>query len=650
MIVATAGHVDHGKTALVRALTGVDTDRLEEEKRRGLSINLGYAYLPIDGETPLGFVDVPGHQRFVNTMICGASGIDMALLIVAADDGPMPQTLEHLDVLRVLGVASVAVVITKIDRVDAKRAQEVAEELAQLLSPSWEHTPFFYVNNLEGNGVDELRDHLIAAAKDQTLRQDQRHFYLSVDRSFTLKGTGLIVTGTAAAGSVSVGDTVRLEPSGKTARVRSVRAHDEQVEQAHQGQRCALNLVGNIEAAQIQRGESLVAMSSGPPSARIDVSVNLLLSAPFALKHLAPVKVYVGASRIPARIYLLAQTSLQSELAAEPLRRLAPGMQGFAQLLLDEDIASFCGQEFLLRDDSESFTLGGGKVLDPYAPRSKKSSQTRIEYLEAMTTSSAVSALTYLLARNHVVDLQKLSQAWHCPDDSIDLSTLEQARSFSGKNTSYVTSNQHWREAQKIITSEITQWHENNPLERGVRANQLEKSLRHTLSGALFKATLLALISQQKLALMDGLIKLTSHKAQLSQKSAQHLATIVSLLKKAGKQILLVSEISKETGLAVAEVEQIAMGAVKRGELFKLTERRYALPQQLLELSSALIALSQKQEPITARSAKQAWQLGRNLSIELLEYFDSVRFTRRQGDERIIIDPELPQRLYGGAT
>ncbi|MGB1141838.1 MAG: selenocysteine-specific translation elongation factor, partial [Halioglobus sp.] len=259
MIIATAGHVDHGKTSLVRQLTGVETDTLAEEKARGLSINLGYAYLPRPDDSPLGFIDVPGHQRFINTMISGISGIDLGLLVVAADDGVMPQTVEHVDVLDILGIDRLTVAINKSDKVDTERLARVEEEVVDLLAARrWTDTDIFRVSSLDGHGVPALKTYLCEQSYKQQARRIAGGFRLSIDRCFTARGAGLVVTGTASMGEVAVGDTLVLLPSGREVRVRGLRAHDQAVDTASAGQRVALNLSGRIDAADIERGDWLV--------------------------------------------------------------------------------------------------------------------------------------------------------------------------------------------------------------------------------------------------------------------------------------------------------------------------------------------------------------------------------------------------------
>ncbi|MEM8661951.1 MAG: selenocysteine-specific translation elongation factor, partial [Pseudomonadota bacterium] len=283
MIIATAGHVDHGKTALIKQLTGVDTDRLEEEQRRGLSINLGYAYLPTPNGTPLGFIDVPGHRRFINTMIAGISGIDMGMLLVAADDGVMPQTVEHLNVLELLGVPHLTVVISKCDRVDATRVSTLRADVRRWLTErGWNNVQLFATSVITGEGTEQLKAHLLKESQHLQERADASYFRLAIDRAFKLKGAGQIVTGTASAGSISLDDTVIHLPSGTALRVRDLRVHDESAQTAHSGSRVALNLAGKIEASLLSRGDWLVEPKLAHTSSCTGVEFTLLDSAPFS--------------------------------------------------------------------------------------------------------------------------------------------------------------------------------------------------------------------------------------------------------------------------------------------------------------------------------------------------------------------------------
>jgi len=354
LIVATSGHVDHGKTSLIKHLTGVDTDRLAEEKRRGLTIDLGFAYRRINDEVTLGFIDVPGHSRFINTMIAGVSGIDLGMLVVAADDGPMPQTLEHLDVMRLLGISEFVLIVSKIDRVNSERVEEVVREVQALLPDT--DPPVFRLSNTSGQGISELEVWLNDRALAFGARSTHGNFCLAVDRAFQIKGVGLVVTGTATSGIVATGDELELLPQGTKVRVRSLRVQDCEAPQGQVGDRCALNIVG---AQDIHRGDSLATIDSLHCGRHLDTRVHLLQRAPYALKHLSRVKIYIGTRRLACRLYFI------NRIENKPL---APGGDVLAQLILSGPVASCAGDRFIIRDDSESITLGGGVVLDSSAP------------------------------------------------------------------------------------------------------------------------------------------------------------------------------------------------------------------------------------------------------------------------------------------
>ncbi|HEX6735669.1 MAG TPA: selenocysteine-specific translation elongation factor, partial [Azonexus sp.] len=354
MIIGTAGHIDHGKTTLVKALTGVDCDRLKEEKARGITVDLGYAYT-----ATLGFIDVPGHEKLVHNMLAGATGIDFALLVIAADDGPMPQTREHLEIVELLGIRQGAVALTKSDLCSPARLAEATAEIAELLAgTALAGAPVFPVAATTGGGIAELRAHLEAAAADCARRPAAGGFRLAIDRCFTLSGAGTVVTGTAFAGTVAVGDQLLLTPPGRPVRVRSLRVQDAPAEAGQAGQRIALALAG-IEKTDVARGQWLVAPALHAPVRRFDARLRVLAGQP-ALKHWSQVHLHLGAEDVPARVGLLG------------VDQLAPGTEGWAQLLLERDIGALAGDRFILRDAGARHSVGGGVVLDIFPPQRKK--------------------------------------------------------------------------------------------------------------------------------------------------------------------------------------------------------------------------------------------------------------------------------------
>ena len=378
MIIGTAGHIDHGKTTLVRALTGVDTDRLKEEKARGISIELGYAYTPLANGDVLGFIDVPGHEKLVHTMAAGASGIDFGLLVVAADDGVMPQTREHLAILSLLGVAQGAVALTKTDRADAAQQMAVRAEIAELAAGTFlAGAPVFAVQASQAGdpGAAELKSYLHAQAEGVRQRDAAGLFRLAVDRVFTLAGHGTVVTGTAHAGQTRAGDDtadLRLMPAGTRVRVRSIHAQNQPSATGVAGQRCALNLAG-IDKSAISRGDWIADARCFLPSRHIDVALTLLPSADAPVRAWAPLHVHIGAARHVAHAV---------PLSAETL---APGQSGWVQLVFDEPVCAMPGDRYIVRNAQATRTVGGGRVLDPNAPDRKRRAASRLQGLQAIS-------------------------------------------------------------------------------------------------------------------------------------------------------------------------------------------------------------------------------------------------------------------------
>ncbi|HXF66827.1 MAG TPA: selenocysteine-specific translation elongation factor, partial [Burkholderiales bacterium] len=366
MIVATAGHIDHGKTTLVKALTGVDTDRLPEEKARGISIDLGFAYLPLESGEVIGFVDVPGHERFIRNMLAGVCGIDFALLVVAADDGVMPQTVEHLHILDLLGVRRGLAVLTKSDRVPPERLAQVRVEVAELLATTrLAGIPVLATSAVTGAGVEELRRALVEAAAQQARRSAEgQYFRLAIDRAFIIAGSGTVVTGTVFNGSVAPGDRLVISPRGTPVRVRALQIRGEPASRAQAGQRCALNLSG-ADLETVARGDWVLAEPIHAPTQRLDARVTVLAAETRALRHWTPLHVHLATADVTARI------------AIPGGAEIAPGASALVQLVLEKPIGALNGDRFILRDQSARRTLGGGVVLDPFARAARRAPEAR---------------------------------------------------------------------------------------------------------------------------------------------------------------------------------------------------------------------------------------------------------------------------------
>ena len=594
MIVATAGHVDHGKTSLVRALTGIDTDRLPEEKRRGMTIDLGFAYLGA-----LGFVDVPGHERFVHNMLAGVGGVDLALLVVAADDGTMPQTREHLAILDLLGIPRAAVALTKIDRVPPERVAEVCREIESLLAPTrLAGAPIFPLSSTTGEGVPAFRAYLERQAEKIGERKIKGDFRLSVDRCFTLQGAGLIVTGTAMSGEVRVGDEVRALLAGTRARVRSIHAHNTPAERGRAGQRIALNLAGLDGKAPIARGDWIVAGNVPAAVARFDARFRAVNSE--SVRHGMPVHLHLGASDVLGRIALL-------------------DTAGLVQLVLAQPVGAVHGDRFIVRDQSSRRTLGGGTVIDVFPPPRGRARPERLAWLAAMERQDDDASLRELLALSPMgVDLARFSANRNLPA-AVGLR-------FSDAN---------WRALREKALAALAAWHRDSPERGGLPADRLLKGIRVP------RQTLDALVAE---LVREGLVahdatgvRLRSHSVQMSRADAALCDRVNKIMEQAGLRPPSVAELSAALGEDVKRLEAALVRLERHGLLVRVAKNRFFLPASVGELKRLAEELARKDGKILAAAYRDRSNIGRNVTIEVLEYFDRIKFTRRAGDAHVLV-------------
>ena len=639
MLVATAGHVDHGKTSVVKHLSGVDTDSLEEERRRGLTINLGYAYLHADADTRVGLIDVPGHSRFINTMIAGVSGIDLALIVVAADEGPMPQTMEHLEVLRLLGIGQYAIVITHIDRVERPRVVQVTEALQSAMGMQW---PVFQVNNIDGSGVDDLKSYLLQMAVEQSAKSREGYFRLSIDRSFLLNGIGLVATGTAMSGSVSEGDKLFLLPGHREVRVRAIHSQNQKSATGQAGQRCALQLAG-IERSQISRGDWLHASAQTQVSNRLDVRLEMSDRLSFKVRHLCPVKLYIGAKLQPAKLYLLERQTHGNQLEA--------GSRVLAQLIIDSPISCCRGDRFILRDSSESTTLGGGIVLDPHAGYNPKLSDKGKKYLLAMELPTPQETLQKLIIdQQQTVNLSQFKQACNLQDADLaavlqQADLLDKTKAFSLRGQEYLVAKQYWENAEKVMVDAVQGWHKENPAAEGIQSGALLAGLLPVTDKSLYWRVLDNLVERAVLSRSNGCISLEGFRSQRSAEERHHWQLIEQALSHYSHQIPTLVDLQNDLQLDDKTVEGVLQRAVVEGRVFRLGAKRFVLFQQLSRFAQGVNQFAIAKPRFSVVDIKNHLQLGRNSSVELLEYFDLIGFTRRHGQSRAVLDKTLPDRI-----
>ena len=614
MIVGTAGHIDHGKTTLVHALTGVDTDRLAAEKLRGISIELGYAYQPLADGGVLGFVDAPGHERFIHTMLAGAAGIDFALLVVAADDGVMPQTREHLNILDLLGIERGAVALTKIDRVEPERIEEVDRDLQRLLAETaLAGAPVFPLSATDGQGVDALRVHLHEAARSMPQAKEAGGFRLAVDRSFTLKGAGTIVTGTVFAGRVEVGDELVATPSGKPVRVRSLHVMNRPAQAGQAGQRCALNLAG-VGKDEIARGDWIVAPRLHAPTARFDVRLTLSPQAPAPLTHWAPVHLHLGAAHVMERVALLEGDSL------------APGDSALAQLVADRPLGALHGDRFILRDADARHTLGGGVVLDPDAPARKRKTPLRLAELAALAIPDIAPRLRQLLELRGL-DLDRLALHWNCKDPAVHL-PHDCTRVRAG-HEAWAFSAAHWANLQDRLRADLAAFHERFPDELGPDAARARRMFLPTLSAAAFAALTEQLLAAGALQRSGSWLHLPTHSVALTREEEALYQRIRPWLAESPFDPPWMRDLARMSGTDEGSMRRLLQKLARQGMLYQMVRDLFYLPESVARLAALVQELEHAAGETRAAEFRDRSGLSRKRAIQVLEFFDRVGYTRR---------------------
>jgi selenocysteine-specific elongation factor len=630
MIVGTAGHIDHGKTTLVRALTGVDTDRLKEEKARGISIELGYAYTPLENGDVLGLIDVPGHEKLVHTMAAGACGIDFALLVIAADDGVMPQTREHLAILQLLGVTHGAVALTKTDRVDATRLTEVRGEIgAWLASTSLANAPCFETNATrpDDSGVAQLSAHLHDAAMNWHARRDDGLFRLAIDRVFTLAGQGTIVTGTVFAGRVMTGDSRMLAPAARPVRVRSIHAQNRVAESGHAGQRCALNLAG-IDKEAIARGDWIVDSRLAESSQRLDVELTLLADAGLSLHHWTPLHVHLGTTHRVAHVALLEGDTLAAGEAAR------------VQLVFDGPVCALPGDRFIVRNAQASRTVGGGRVLDPFGPARKRRTPERRAWLDALRAWLDERTIEPLLDEAPRGMLRStLMQLTGLPESLLNLPETALTIPLHGKTAddALLVLRRHWQSMRAQVLSTLQTFHARMPDEQGPDSARLRRMAAPLVAEALWRALIDALLAEGAVMRSGPWLHMPEHVVALDASEQTLAAQLLPLIAQGGFDPLWVRDLAAATHTPEDKVRQLLRKLARQGELYQVVRDLFYHPDVVRELARLVKSLTQEQGGALGASAfRDASGLGRKRAIQILEFFDRVGYTRFQREKRFV--------------
>ncbi|MDS9466808.1 selenocysteine-specific translation elongation factor [Paracoccus sp. MBLB3053] len=641
MIVGTAGHIDHGKTALVKALTGIDADRLAEEKARGITIDLGFAYADLGGAAITGFVDVPGHEKFVHTMLAGAGGIDLALLVVAVDDGIMPQTREHLAILDLLGIPQGIVALTKCDLAGAERIAALTAEIDDLLSSTGlSGAPVFPVSAMTGIGIEPLRAALAGAEARSVARASTSRLRMAIDRSFTLSGAGTVVTGTVLAGQVAIGDQILLSPSGLAARVRGIHAQNRKADRGLAGQRCALNLAGEgVSRDAIARGDMALDPILHAPTERIDVTVRILGTEPKAIGTWFPARLHVGAAELGARIVPL-------------VGDLVPGAEGLAQIVLDRPLAAAVGDRFILRDVSARRTIGGGRIIDLRAPSRRRARPERLSLLHAHALPDPAKALAGLGGLG-LVDLDVFSR-----DRALSSAEIHAALTASGlaviDGTRLALAPDRLDLLRQQLLEKLADFHRDNADLQGLGRERLRLMLEPRLPKGEFAAFIRAEADAGRIALDGAFLRLPGHLPRLSPEDEAIYARIVPKLVGENRfRPPRVRDFANEFAEDEAEIRRILRMAARQGRIDQIAHDHFFARETTVEMIEIIRDLSSDSDDgwFSAPAFRDRVQNGRKVAIQILDFFDRLGLTLRRGDLRRInphrIDLFTPDRSDG---
>lgn len=629
VIVGTAGHIDHGKSSLVEALTGTHPDRLEEEKRRGITIDLGYAFLGID-DVQLGFVDVPGHEKFVRNMLAGAGGIDVVLLVVAADESIKPQTREHFEICRLLGVEHGLIAITKVDLVDADTLSLVKLEMEEFVRGSFlEGAPMVAVSARTGTGLEELKRELLHTARSTRHRDSSHYARLPIDRVFAMQGFGTVVTGTLISGMLKVDQEVELLPEGKMLRVRGLHSGGRSVSEAHAGQRTAVNLAG-IEVGAIARGMVLGTAGVFRATSRIDARISVLPSVR-PLKPRARVHFHCGAAERIAEVSLL------------DADRVAPGGTALAQLRLDAPMLVLPGDRFIIRQFSPMVTIGGGIVLDVLALRHKKGDLATghvLSLFEKGNREDILNAIASEKVHGFSMDHAIARTGW------LESELRETSKKLAATKKIQIVSEQPWiaiswdgvEALRTAIEREVNDFHSANPLAPGIAKQELRGRVTKGFRPEIFAVALQQLADQRKITIDGDTIQRARREIALSEQEAKAKERIAREFESAGLAAPAVSEVLGRSGVDSARAHKLLQLLVREKTLVKVTEEMVFHAAALAMLSSLLAKHKRTHgDRLSIAAFKELAGVSRKHAIPLLEYLDRTRLTRRAGDERVIL-------------
>lgn len=631
IIVGTAGHIDHGKTKLIKALTGVDTDRLKEEKERGITIDIGFAEMRVGEELLIGFVDVPGHERFVKNMLAGAGGIDMVLLVVAADESIKPQTSEHFDICRLLDIKKGVIAITKADLVEEDILELVTMEIKDFVRGSFlQDAPIIATSIKTGMGLEEVKNELAHVAKQVEPKDSSGLFRLPIDRRFSMKGFGTVITGTLVSGSLEQDSEVAILPRSLKSRVRGLQVFNQKTQKALAGQRTAANLQG-IEVAQIDRGDVLVPVDTFRPSSLLDVKLHLLPSCPRTLKDFARVRFHQGTSEIMARIHLLED------------KTLSPGDEAFIQLILEGTTICLPGDRFIIRSYSPITTIGGGLILDNLPKRHRGRQAAVIKHLKILEKLKPEFSIVAFAESKGAEGIEEKELIVHLgleanilSDIAKKLAERDNVKIISTQPLKLISSAAFYSLCEKAL-KEMKRYHQSNPFKKGITKEELRAKAFRQISQGIMDFTLNWLKSQKKISIHQERIGSAGYQIELSPEEKKIKNELERVYIKGGFSPPEVKEALDKCKMERKKVEMVFNFLMEQGVLVKVSSNYIIHSKVLNELKEKLKTFAAKKERISVPEFKELTKTTRKYAIPLLEYLDRQKITRREGDERVIL-------------
>jgi selenocysteine-specific elongation factor len=627
LTIGTAGHIDHGKSSLVKALTSIDPDRLPEEKKRGMTIDLGFAWFPASSEEMVGIVDVPGHENFIHNVIPGLGGIDAALLVIAADDGWMPQTEEHMQILDLLGVKDIIVVLTKIDIVDDPEWLELVEKeiVEKSALTSFKNASIIRVSSKNGSGIPQLKEAINKLVMELTPKQDIGRPRLPIDRVFTMKGSGVVVTGTLTNGSLSAGDDVFVSPGGQTAHIRSIESYKQQIKKVQPGSRVALNLTG-IKKSGLERGD--IIMSVRPRTNQIvNVNLNLLKQITRPLKTNSELVFYLETRELLGRIILFG------------MNELSPGLAAFAQIRFNEDVEAYIGEHFIMRRQSPAVTIGGGIILDPQAAkfRSKDIDKT-ITLLKQRVNLDLESLILTEVGKNRYIENKGFlgNSLYSAKGISDHVSLLRDHKDLVITDT-YIIDLHHWQQQKDKLLDTLCIDHEKNPLNVGLPQSMLQNQLN--LPREAFLQMIAFLVKDGKIARQEDFVYLSTHKPELSSEQDEMVSAIMHLLEKNISNPLKIQEVAER----MPGSQNVVRFMLKKNLLIELPDNILLEKKHYDSIEKGVISFLEKNGEISIQDINSLFGFSRKYTIPLMQYMDIKGITRREGNLRILARKYKPR-------